>query len=227
MTDTIFEFRDYTLRAGQRDALIDLFEREFVEAQEILGAIVRATFRDLDHADRFVWIRSFADAHARFAALDAFYTGVSWQANRTAANATIVDSDNVLQLRPVAGAIPGTSRAAVGETASTGTLIVATIYFPCDDAHFAAHFLKETAPLLRDIRAAPFAMFATEHAPNIYPRLPIRTDTVFLTLTRYASEAAHAERRNDLDDIHGQLMPMLAAPVEIRRLQPTARSTLR
>lgn len=227
MTDTIFEFRDYTLHAGRRDVLIDLFERKFVESQEILGANVRATFRDLDHPDRFVWIRSFADAHVRFAALDAFYTGATWHANRNAANATIVDSDNVLQLRPVAGAIPATSRAAIGVVAPTDTLVVVTIYSPSYDAKFAANFLNEIVPQLRDIRAAPFAMFATEHAPNVYPRLPIRTDTVFLTLTRYASEAAHAEHRNAIDDIHRALAPLQTAPIQVRRLQPTARSSLR
>lgn len=225
--DTIYEFRDYTMRAGQRDTLIELFEHEFIETQETLGANVRATFRDLDQSDRFVWMRSFADSHARFAALDGFYSGSTWKANRTAANATIVDSDNVLQLRPVAGAIPAAPRPPIGAGDPPSSLILAATYFPKSEAAFSRHFLSETAPHLRELHAAPFVMFATEHAPNAYPRLPVRDDTVFLTLTRFASPATFAEAQSAISTIERGLAPLLAAPTETRRLQPTARSTLR
>jgi hypothetical protein len=125
--DTIYEFRDYALHPGQRDVLIDLFERKFIEPQEALGAHVRATFRDLDNPDRFVWLRSFADAQSRFAALDGFYTGPVWQMHRTAANATIVDSDNVLQLRPRSGAILPVHHPSIGASETSGAMILATI----------------------------------------------------------------------------------------------------
>ena len=55
-----------------------------------------ATFVDLDDPDRFVWLRGFVDMATRAAALGAFYGGPIWKAHRDAANATIVDSDNVL-----------------------------------------------------------------------------------------------------------------------------------
>src|ERR1700685_430705 len=95
---TVLELRQYTLHPGRRDALIALFEREFVEPQEGVGAHVIATFRDLDDPDRFVSLRRFADMAARVDALGAFYGGPAWQAHRSAANATMVDSDNVLLL---------------------------------------------------------------------------------------------------------------------------------
>jgi hypothetical protein len=44
----IVELRQYTLYPGQRDVLIDLFEREFVEHQEELGIRAIGQFRDLD-----------------------------------------------------------------------------------------------------------------------------------------------------------------------------------
>jgi len=44
----ILELRQYTLHDGKRDTLIDLFEREFIEPQEVLGMKVIGTFRDLD-----------------------------------------------------------------------------------------------------------------------------------------------------------------------------------
>lgn len=95
----IIELRQYTLHPGRRDVLIDLFEREFIESQEALGMKIVGTFRDLDRPDRFVWIRGFADMPSRAEGLNAFYGGPVWQQHRNAANATMVDSDNVLLLR--------------------------------------------------------------------------------------------------------------------------------
>src|SRR5262245_12625910 len=89
----VVELRDYTLQPGRRDELIGLFEREFVETQEALGLRVIATFRDLDRPDRFVWLRGFADMASRRLGLEAFYGGPVWQANRAAANATMIDAD--------------------------------------------------------------------------------------------------------------------------------------
>jgi hypothetical protein len=94
----IVELRQYTLHDGKRDALIDLFEREFVESQEALGMKVIGTFTDIDRPNRFVWLRGFRDMDSRLAGLSAFYGGPVWQAHRSEANATMVDSDNVLLL---------------------------------------------------------------------------------------------------------------------------------
>src|SRR5690349_18097418 len=98
--ESVLELRQYTLREGQRDVLIELFEREFVESQEAVGMVLVGTFRDRDRPDRFVWIRAFPDMPSRAASLQAFYGGSVWAAHREAANATMIDSDNVLLLRP-------------------------------------------------------------------------------------------------------------------------------
>src|SRR5437588_684380 len=96
----IVELRQYTLHPGNRDVLIDLFDREFVETQEAVGMKVIGQFRDLDHPDHFVWLRGFRDMTSRAKALNDFYGGPVWKTHREAANATIIDSDNVLLLRP-------------------------------------------------------------------------------------------------------------------------------
>ena len=96
----VLELRDYKLHPGRRDELIALFEREFIESQEAEGARVVAQFRDLDRPDHFVWLRGFADMTARRQALEGFYGGAVWAAHRNAANATMIDSDNVRLLRP-------------------------------------------------------------------------------------------------------------------------------
>src|SRR5262245_17210075 len=114
----IVELRQYTLYPGQRDVLIELFDREFVESQEAVGMKVVGQFRDLDNPNRFVWLRGFRDMPSRAQALKDFYGGPVWKAHREAANATMIDSDNVLLLRsatPTSGISFGNKeRAATG-----------------------------------------------------------------------------------------------------------------
>src|SRR5438105_14047627 len=96
----VVELRQYTLKPGQRDVLVDIFERHFIEAQEEAGAHVIGHFRDLDHPDRFVWLRGFQDMPARKTALEAFYSSAAWNEQRDAVNETLIDYENVLLLRP-------------------------------------------------------------------------------------------------------------------------------
>src|SRR5688500_4471461 len=96
----IAELRRYTLHPGQRDVLIDLFERHFIESQNEVGMEVLAHYRDLDDPDAFVWFRGFRDMASRGDALPAFYLyGAAWRTHRDCANATMIDSDDVLLLR--------------------------------------------------------------------------------------------------------------------------------
>jgi hypothetical protein len=44
-TCSVFELRQYTLRPGQRDVLIELFDRELVETQEAVGISAPSTQR--------------------------------------------------------------------------------------------------------------------------------------------------------------------------------------
>lgn len=71
----VVELRQYTLHPGQRDVLVELFERAFIEAQETVGATIIGQFRDLEDPNRFVWLRGFPDMDKRLTALQAFYGG--------------------------------------------------------------------------------------------------------------------------------------------------------
>src|SRR5579859_8097921 len=128
----IIELRQYTLHPGKRDELIALFDRELVESQEQLGAKIIGQFRDAGDPDRFVWLRGFADMESRGNALRAFYGGPVWKAHREAANATMVDSDNVLLLRPARATsgfhLDGVDRAPAGANPKASGPIFATIY---------------------------------------------------------------------------------------------------
>lgn len=107
----IVELRQYPLRPGTADGFVDLFDTHFVESQEEVGIQVVGTFLDLAVPDRFVWLRAFPDMAARRASLEAFYLAPApaWRDHRTAANAAIADSDDVLLLRPVDGWTPPTT----------------------------------------------------------------------------------------------------------------------
>ena len=109
----VIELRQYKIVHGRRDALIALFERNFVESQEATGARLIGQYRDLDDPDRFTWIRGFESMAVRGTSLHDFYFGPVWRANREAANAMLDDNDNVLLLRPSASGA-GFGRRALG-----------------------------------------------------------------------------------------------------------------
>jgi NIPSNAP len=177
---SVIELRQYTLKPGARDTLIELFEREFVESQEECGCEVIGQFRDLGDADRFVWLRGFADMPSRAKALAAFYGGPVWKAHREAANVTMVDSDNVLLLRPARpqwGFGPnGAARPPVGATKRPDNVLCATICLldgPADETLLTA-FEAELSPALAEAGARVVACLVTEHSPNNFPALPVR-----------------------------------------------------
>jgi hypothetical protein len=68
----VLELRQYTLKPGERDVLIALFDRHFIESQEAVGMTIVGQFRDRRRSDRFVWIRGFSDMQNRHAALEQF-----------------------------------------------------------------------------------------------------------------------------------------------------------
>jgi hypothetical protein len=223
----IVELRQYTLFGGRRDELIALFEQRFIESQAALGAPVIGTFRDRDDPDRFVWLRGFADMERRATALAAFYGGPVWKAHRNAANATMVDSDNVLLLR----AALGFSHAA----RSAGTLLAFVHYL--DDAlvaPFAAYFAQHMAPRVAEAGADLLATFVTETSANTFPQLPVREKArVFVW---FASPNGGDDERF-LRAWHAQsgwrdgaaetLLPAFMRKPEILRLAPTVRSPFR
>src|SRR5262245_23093605 len=96
----IIDLRMYTHQPGRRDDFVKLFEDQFIETQEAVGIQVIGQFYDLEHPDRCIWMRGFNDMESRKESLTAFYTGPVWKEYRDATNATLIDSDNVLLLRP-------------------------------------------------------------------------------------------------------------------------------
>lgn len=232
----IVELRQYTLHPGQRDALIELFDREFIETQEAVGMTVIGQFRDLERRDCFVWLRGFPDMPSRGASLKAFYEGPAWLAHHDRANATMIDSDNVLLLEPAldgTGFVVGERRAGGGR--HNPVLIVATIYSVRPEAMrgFPAFFAGSVRPLLKSAGAEVLAEYVTSTKPNNF-RLPIREgETAFAWFARFGTSDAHERFRERLASdstwrtrIAPALEAQLAKPSEVLRLSPTERSRL-
>jgi hypothetical protein len=226
----VIELRQYTLFRDRRDELIDLFERHFIESQDAVGAQVLGTFTDLDDPDRFVWLRGFADMAARKAALEAFYSGPVWKAHRGEANPTMVDSGNVLLLRPQPApwAVPAHEGKSGLYTATIHTLDGA------DPLAFAAFFESRLRPAIETHGARPFAACITETAPNDFPALPVRSDSVFVWFARWrdpVAEAAFAAAWRATsgwrDHAAESLLPALMRKPERLLLVPTGRSPMR
>ena len=193
----VFELRQYTLKPGRREDLVNVFEREFVEGQEIEGMCILGTFRDVDRDDRFVWVRGFRDMEERLQALTAFYGGPVWKANSAEANDTMIDVDDVLLLRPL-------TPVSFPDPSDDTRAVRATI------AHVRDGDVRDEVAdgLIAAATAADWlATFVTLRAENTFPALPVREDAdVVVVLTSGG-------------DIH--------AGDEQLRLEPTARSRVR
>ncbi len=232
----IIELRRYTLHPGQRETLIELFDREFVEPQEALGMTIVGQYRDLDEPNVFTWIRGFPDMPSRAKGLEAFYFGPVWARHRQAANATMVSSDNVRLLHPAnpATGFPLLARAPARGAGTPAGLLLATIYTLTDSgaAGFAEYFDRTIVPILVAHGVRPVAVFETEQSANNFPRLPVREgEHAFVWFARFDDPAAHERFSRALaaDErwtgaAKSELDRRSAAPAEIWRLTPTGRS---
>lgn len=228
----VVELRRYATRPGARDALIGLFEREFIESQEACGMVPFGHFRDLDDPDAFVWLRGFPAMETRRDALEAFYTSPVWLAHRDAANATMVDSDNVLLLRPARPHdtfdLRGLTRPAGGDTSTVDGCVVVSVlmlHAPADDALIAA-----CEPALRELRLAArrIASLVTDERPNAFPRLPVR-EGEFALVVAGTCDAGAVSAWSRTVEAWGRSPAVRSriASSETLRLEPASRSLLR
>jgi hypothetical protein len=240
----VVELRQYTLIPGRREVLVELFDRAFTEAQEELGMQIIGQFRDLDRADRFVWLRGFLEMDTRPSRLTAFYTGPVWREHSAAANATMLDIDDVLLLRPVTGGggfpLASPARGPLGAATPAGSVITVTVYplRGVDPAGEEAQLLdllhSQVDPVLAEAGRHAVAELRTEPAANNFPQLPVRDgEHVVVRFAAHDSQQAHAAYQQRLRDspvwqeIELRLQAHLAGPPQRLRLQPTPRSRTR
>ena len=229
------------MHPGKRDVLINLFDREFVESQEALGIKVIGQFRDIDRPDQFVWLRGFRDMTSRAKALNDFYSGPVWKAHREVANATMINSDNVLLLRPALPtsgfSLENMKRPPVGSDEVPTSLVVTTIYyFERPVSHDFINFFEQTLRAVATTLGATIcAYFVTENSENSFPALPVRAgENVFVWFSTFQDSAAYenyvaalSESERWRDEVSNGLKRYLNRTPEVLKLSPTARSQLR
>ncbi len=193
----VVELRRYLLHPGGRDDLIELFEREFVESQQVEGACLLGLFRDEGDDDRFVWIRGFRNLAERLAMLQSFYTGPVWRRHSAAANATMISVDDVL-LRPTW--LSDDEPSAGADPRPPVEVTISDVRGLPDAERSGIGSLSASPPGFR-----PLARFETLPAVNDFPGLPVRDAGVVVVVGT------------------GQAAPGLDGAIH-RRLHPTARS---
>lgn len=226
----VVELRRYALHPKRRDALIELFERALIEPQEEVGMKVIGQFTDVDDPDRFVWLRGFADMNARRESLAAFYGGPVWAAHRDEANATMIDSDNVLLLRPARGGaafrLRGERRPVGADGSGRGIVSAAIVYLHSRSEERAAVALFEStiASAIAVAGGSLLGYFVSEPKENSFPRLPVRENEPVLVWF-----AGFADEPDSIDAVLASSafsQARLSRRIEHLSLVPTPRSLL-
>jgi hypothetical protein len=201
----IVDLRDYTTTPDRRDQLVERCESLFFPEQERLGARFLGVFRDASDPQRYVFLRAMPDLATRQRILTAFYSdGELWRVHREEVNGWLVDSDNVLLVRPLAELAPP----------ATGPSVVAMLAHVGREAMSPEHAATLRQAVDAAVTAAGgrvLATFATDPAENNYPRHPIRTGEHGLVWF-----ATFAERQ-----------PMSLPAITTRWLLPTPGSRMR
>lgn len=230
----VIELRRYTLVEGAAVHFSRCFETWFPEAFQQVGAIALGHFVERGCADRFTWLRAYADMDTRLAANTAFYDGPVWQEHKATLNGWILDSDNVLLLRPMypGAAIPALPAVdPVAEPDGARGLAVAQLFQVAPgQLEACAAAAERWFGEYRGDGLVEAGVLTTLDAANNFPRHPVRSDGVWLVwLGIVRDEAALLSLRPMLDAAARALAAdaLLAGPAELLVLDPGRRSRLR
>jgi hypothetical protein len=229
----IVELRQYLLRRGRRDALIELFDREFVETQEALGIRVIGQFRDVDRPNHFVWLRGFSNHSVRGEALASFYGGPVWREHGTAAAATMIDSGDVHQLRAIAEPDEQLRIRHPDErdaSGNRGSILIAVTHRRSADHDRAIREL--VIPVVEEAGVRTLGLYTTDPAENTFPALPVRPSNVLVWVAAGDTIDTLDEAAHQLSIARHQLADNTTANsldevlLDVLRLEPTQRSCL-
>jgi hypothetical protein len=231
----VVELRQYLLHRGRRDELIELFDRELVETQEAVGIRVLGQFRDIDRGNHFVWLRGFADQDARLEALTSFYGGPVWRQHAAAANATMIDSGDVHQLRAVNAPerLQVRTQSHRDLAGHRGSILILVTHRRSHSAYEHDLLMRKClTPRLETAGLRTIGVYTTDPAENPFPALPVRPSDVLVLIAAGDSIEALDEAaeqvslaRAELAD-HARLNDLDEPLLDMLRLEPTARSCL-
>jgi len=231
----VIEFRRYTIKEGEREHFAEYFESYFPEAFQQMGAIVFGQFFERKNPVGFTWLRGFKNTDARAIINANFYYGPLWREHSSTMNNLMVDSDNVLLLRPLSPeqgipVLPAIDP--LKERKGAQGIVVAQIFaVKQNSVDVFARQAEETFASYRAAGAREAGVLVTLDVPNNFPQLPVRTDGPYLVWLGIVKDnkiletqfASVAERSTQ---------PLLATGLlrsapELVILDPTHRSRLR
>src|SRR6266511_3868497 len=231
----VIEFRRYTVKEGERERFAEYFESYFPEAFQQMGAMVFGQFFERKNPVGFTWMRGFKNTDARAIVNAGFYYGPLWREHAFTMNSLMVDSNNVLLLRPLSaerGVTVLPSVDPVTEAQGAQGIVVAQIF--AVKANSVDAFAQQAEATFAGYRAAGVreaGVLVTLDVPNNFPQLPVRTDGPYLVWLGIIKDNQTLDMRfNPLVERSLQLLSatnLLRATPELIILDPTPRSRLR
>ncbi|HEV8367518.1 MAG TPA: hypothetical protein VGQ39_06155 [Pyrinomonadaceae bacterium] len=231
----VIEFRRYTTKEGEREHFATYFENYFPEAFQQMGAIAFGQFFERKNPVGFTWMRGFKNMDARAVVNAGFYYGPLWREHSLTMNSLMVDSNNVLLLRPLTperGVTVLPSVDPVVEVKGAQGVIVAQIF--AVKANSVDAFAQHAEATFASYRAAGVreaGVLVTLDVPNNFPQLPVRTDGPYLVWLGIMKDSQILDSRfsplvkRSLQSLSAT--DLLRAAPELVILDPTHRSRLR
>lgn len=231
---SVIELRRYTLVEGAAKRFSRSFETWFPEAFQQLGALVLGHFFERGAVERFTWLRGYPDMAARAAVNTAFYDGPVWREHKATLNQWILDSDDVLLLRPLneGSAIPAIASVdPVAEPDGAGGIAVLQI-LPVLEGQLieCAQAADPWFASYQGRGVAEAGILATLDEANNFPRHPIRTDGTYLVWMGVLRDQQALDQLQPAFDAGAAAMlrsGLLTGPPELLVLDPGQRSRLR
>lgn len=214
----VLELRNYLLKPGTVENFRKLFNDRFVEPMNALGGYTVGQFRLNNDADRFVWMRGYADMKSRFDFLNAFYLNHPvWKKYRGDANSMIVNSDNVYLLRPLE-----INHLTVGDAErqfENKRAVVVVDFYICNSTldQTIALFKTDYIPFLKSLPVDDVTFWTSETAENDFPRLPVFQDkNLLVSITVFKNEREAESKLKRIDSPAAKLDNSLKELITVR-----------
>jgi hypothetical protein len=231
----VIEFRRYIIKEGEREHFAEYFESYFPEAFQQMGAIAFGQFFERRNPVVFTWLRGFKSTDARAIINAGFYYGPLWREHSSTMNNLMVDSDNVLLLRPLSPhrgipVLPAVDP--VREAKGAQGIVIAQVFaVKPNDVDAFAQQAESTFASYRSAGAREAGVLVTLDVPNNFPQLPVRTDGPYLVWLGILKDNQTLDTQiTPLAEHSSQSLSatgLLRGTPELVILDPTRRSRLR
>lgn len=230
----VLELRNYLVKPGRRDEFINLFEKNFVQSQNILGGYILGQYRVKGAENNFLWIRGFPDMPARYKYLNDFYYGSpAWKQHKSEANSMLLNNDNVYLLKPLNlkdgpnDAAPSFNTNWFGQQKGVAVIDLYTSNTKRDK--LIEFVKKKYLTILNDSKIEHTSFWTSETTPNDFTGLPVFQDkNLLVQITFYKSESDYKAKVKVIDSkMNDDLKSELADLTTIKNtliLYPTEKS---